>query len=76
MIPAPHILGFDTGIYLIGGMLRHGSNFEQYLETISSQSLQTDFSFERFSDVSGFVNKNLYFVTFTPEYKVAKEKIK
>lgn len=76
MIPAPHILGFDTGIYLIGGMLRHGTNFEQYLETISSQSLQTDFSFERFSDESGFVNKNLYFVTFTPEYKVVKEKIK
>lgn len=76
MIPASHILGFDTGMYLINGMLRHGNNFEQYLETISSQSLQTDFSFSKPSSESGFVNNNLYFITFMPDYKIVKEKIK
>ena len=76
ILPAPNILGYDTGIYLINGLLRHSNNFEQYLETIESQSIQTDFSFDRISDEGGLVNKNLYFVTFTPEYKIVKEKVK
>ena len=75
MLPTPNILGYDTGIYLINGLLRHSNNFEQYLETIESQSIQTDFSFNRISDESGLVNTNLYFVTFTPEYKIIKEKV-
>lgn len=76
IIPTPNILGFDTGLYLIYGLLRHNNNFEQYLETIESHSIQTDFSFTRLSNVSGLVNTNLYFVTFTPEYKIVKEKVK
>ncbi len=76
MIPSPNILGFDTGIYLINGMLRHNDNFEQYLDTIESQSIQTDFSFNRLSNESGLVNTNLYFITFTTDYKIVKEKIK
>ena len=76
ILPSPNVLGFDTGIYLINGLLRHNNNFEQYLETIESQSIQTDFSFNRISDVGGLVNTNLYFVTFTPEYKIVKEKVK
>ena len=76
ILPTPNILGYDTGIYLINGLLRHSNNFEQYLETIESQSIQTDFSFNRIADGSGFVNTNLYFVTFTPEYKIVKEKVK
>ena len=70
IIPTPNILGFDTGLYLIYGLLRHNNNFEQYLETIESHSIQTDFSFTRLSNVSGLVNTNLYFVTFTPEYRI------
>ena len=76
ILPTPNILGYDTGMYLINGLLRHSNNFEQYLETIESQSIQTDFSFNRISDQSGLVNTNLYFVTFTPEYKTVKEKVK
>ena len=76
MFPSPNLLGFDTGMYLINGMLRHNNNFEQYLETIESQSIQTDFSFTRLSDESGLVNTNLYFITFTPDYKIVKEKVK
>ena len=71
-------MGYNTSwwLYLINGLLRHSNNFEQYLETIESQSIQTDFSFNRISDQSGLVNTNLYFVTFTPEYKTVKEKVK
>ena len=76
ILPTPNILGFDTGLYLIYGLLRHNNNFEQYLETIESNSIQTDFSFTRLSNVSGLVNTNLYFVTFTTEYKIVKEKVK
>lgn len=75
IIPSPNILGFDTGMYLINGMLRHKDNFEQYLETIESQSIQTDFSFRRLYNECGLVNTNLYFITFTSDYKIVKEKI-
>lgn len=76
MFPSPNLLGFDAGMYLINGLLRHYNNFEQYLETIESQSIQTDFSFTRLSNESGLVNTNLYFITFTPDYKIVKEKVK
>ncbi|MEG1643431.1 MAG: LysM peptidoglycan-binding domain-containing protein [Bacteroidales bacterium] len=75
-LPAPSVLGFDTGIYLLRGLLQHRENLDKYLNSSSSESIQTDFSFERVSDSGGYINKNIYFVTFTPDFEIIKERIK
>lgn len=75
-LPAPEVLGFDTGMYLLKGFSHYGKDFDKHLNTLTSESIQTDFSFERISDGGGYINKNIYFVNFTPGFEIIKERIK
>lgn len=74
--PKYGLLGFDTGMYFLTALYRYGKNFGNSLQDIQSQSLQTDFNFQRLNNWSGFINKNLYFVRFTSAYTIEKITIK
>lgn len=74
--PKYGLLGFDTGIYFLTALHRYGKNIGREIENMTSNSLQTDFKFRRINNWSGFINKSLYFVHFTPYYTIERIAIK
>ncbi len=73
--PRYGILGYDTGYYFLNALSKYGRNFEAHIDKMSSNGIQTDFYFERMNNWSGFINKNIYFVNFMPNYRIEKHKI-
>lgn len=74
-LPATDVLGFDTGIFLLKGYAKFGSGLSQNVSSLQSNSIQTDFSMTRISDNGGYINKNIYFVNFSPEFKISKSRV-
>ena len=74
-LPATDVLGFDTGIFLLKGYAKFGSSLSQNISSLQSNSIQTDFSMTRISDNGGYINKNIYFVNFSPEFKISKSRV-
>lgn len=74
--PKYGLLGFDTGMYFLNALKRYGKKFEDHLGHLESSSIQTDFKFQRINNWSGFINKSLYFVYFTPSYTIEKRVIR
>ena len=74
-LPATDVLGFDTGIFLLKGYAKFGSGLSQNISSLQSNSIQTDFSMTRISDNGGYINKNIYFVNFSPEFKISKSRV-
>lgn len=74
-LPATDVLGFDTGIFLLKGYAKFGSYLSQNISSLQSNSIQTDFSMTRISDNGGYINKNIYFVNFSPEFKISKSRV-
>lgn len=69
-VPQFGLLGYDIGMYFIGSMCNNGNDFNSNLSTYNG--LQNDFRFERPSKWSGFINKSLYFVHFSPYGSIEK----
>ncbi len=70
--PSFALLGFDTGIYFLSAIQEQGKNFAFQNMKESSDRIQTDFSFERVNNWSGFINKSFYFINFTPDSSIRK----
>lgn len=58
------LLGYDSGKFFIESYIHNDSDFNK--RDFKFSGLQSDFKFERTSNWSGFVNKSLYFIHFTP----------
>lgn len=58
------LLGYDSGIFFIESYINNDNDFNKRNKSFSG--LQSDFTFERTSNWSGFVNKALYFIHFAP----------
>lgn len=56
--PQYALLGFDTGIYFLSAIREHGKNFASQDIRPSIDRIQTDFSFQRVNNWSGFINKS------------------
>lgn len=74
-IPATDVLGFDTGIFLLKGYAMYGNELEANISSLQSNSIQTDFSMSRISENGGYINRNIYFVTFSPEFTITKSRV-
>lgn len=74
-LPATDVLGFDTAMFLLKGYAEYGDELDQHISSLHSNSIQTDFSFSRISENSGYVNKNIYFINFSPEFKITKSRV-
>ena len=70
--PQYALLGFDTGIYFLSAIREHGKNFASQDIRPSIDRIQTDFSFQRVNNWSGFINKSFYFINFTPNFTIRK----
>ena len=70
--PRYSMLGYDTGYFFLLATCKYGKNMADNINKINFTPIQTGFKFERVNNWGGFVNKKIYFVHYTPEYKVEK----
>lgn len=70
--PRYSMLGYDTGYYFLLAASKFGKNMADHIHEISFTPIQTGFKFQRVNNWGGFVNKKIYFVHYSPEYKVEK----
>lgn len=74
--PKYGILGFDTGMYFLGAMLKLGTNFENQLDRFPYQSIQTGFDFHRVNNWGGFINTQLFIVHYKNDYTVTRREVR
>ena len=73
--PKYGILGFDTGMFFLSALSRYGSNFENNLDKIHYQSIQTGFAFNRGNNWGGVINTNRFIVHYQSDYTVTRTKV-
>ena len=64
--------GYDTGYYFLKGLSMYGKDLENHLNEIDTNPVHTGFKFERTNNWGGFINRKVFFVHFSNEYKVEK----
>ena len=68
------MLGFDTGMYFIGALQKHGANFEENIRKMKYNSLQMGLSYsDRMSNWGGFMNQNVYIVHYNKNNTITRE---
>ncbi len=66
------ILGYDTGMFFIKGLHEYGTVFESNVNKVKTKGIQTDFKFERVNNWGGFINTNIYIISFNPDFSISK----
>ena len=64
--------GYDTGYYFLKGLAVFGKDFENHLNDLRTDPVQMGFKFERVNNWGGFINRKVFFVHFSNNYKVEK----
>lgn len=70
--PRYGMLGYDTGYVFLLAISKFGNNMSKRINQVSYTPIQTGFKFERVNNWGGMVNKKIYFVHYSPEYKIEK----
>ena len=70
--PKYGMLGFDIGYFFLKGLHEYGTNWEENIEGIQVNPIQTGFKFERVNNWGGFINRKVFFVNFTKNYELIK----
>lgn len=70
--PQYAMLGYDTGLYFLTALHKHGRNFETKLNSIHVESVQFAFDFERVNNWSGFINTGLFLVNYDTNFRIIK----
>lgn len=76
IFPKYGILGFDTGMFFIGAINKYGSNFENNLDKIHYQGVQTGFDFHRVNNWGGFINTNIFIVHYQSDFNVTRKEVR
>lgn len=76
LFPKYGILGFDTGMFFIGAINKYGSNFENNLDKIHYQGVQTGFDFHRVNNWGGFINTNIFIVHYQSDFNVTRNEVR
>ncbi len=66
------ILGYDTGMFFIKGLHAYGTAFDENVNNVKYKGIQIDFKFERVNNWGGFINTNIYLVSFNQNYSISK----
>ncbi|NLZ94756.1 MAG: LysM peptidoglycan-binding domain-containing protein [Bacteroidales bacterium] len=70
--PQYAMLGYDTGLFFLTALHKYGRNFETKLNSISVNTVQFAFNFERANNWSGFINTGLYLVNYDTNSRIIK----
>lgn len=68
--PKYAILGFDIAYYFLQAMHLYGTDMDNRLNEMHYTPLQTGFKFERVNNWGGFINRKVFFVHFSKDYKL------
>ncbi len=68
--PKYAILGFDIAYYFLKALHLYGTDMEHRLSEMRYVPLQTGFKFERVNNWGGFINRKVFFVHFSDDYKL------
>jgi LysM repeat protein len=64
--------GYDTGYYFLKALSLYGKDLENHLDEIETNPVHTGFKFERANNWGGFINRKVFFIHFSNDYKVEK----
>ena len=64
--------GYDTGYYFLKAISKYGKDFDQHLNSFETRPVQMGFKLERVNNWGGFINRKVFFVHFSNDYKVQK----
>lgn len=70
--PKYGLLGYDTGLYFLTAYLNYGRDFQNKINSLSVQSLQTPFTFERAKADGGFMNNGFYLIHYKSNGSIDK----
>lgn len=70
------MLGYDLTYYFLKGISAYGKGFENHLKDVKTQPYQHRFSFSRISNWSGFINKEMQFIHYTPSQSIELIRLK
>lgn len=66
--PRMALLGYDTGMFWMNGLLKYGKDFST--QDVVTRSLQSDIRFVRVADNGGYVNDCMQYIHYRPDGKV------
>lgn len=64
------MLGFDAGYYFLHGMARYGASFNDQMPALKVNPYQHTFRFQRASNWSGFINRKIQLIHYTPDQTI------
>lgn len=64
--------GYDMAYYFLKGLATFGTEFSNHLDEIETTPVQMGFKFERVNNWGGFINRKVFFVHLSNDYKVSK----
>ena len=64
--------GYDTVYYFLKAISKYGKDFDQHLNSFETRPVQMGFKLERVYNWGGFINRKVFFVHFSNDYKVQK----
>lgn len=64
--------GYDMAYYFLKGLSTYGTQFTDHLDQIATQPIQMGFKFDRINNWGGFINKKIFFVHLSNDYRVTK----
>ncbi len=70
------MLGFDIGFYFLKGISLYGKAFDSNVSRLTTTHYQHRFSFERISNWSGFINKEIHFIHYSPSHSIELIRLK
>lgn len=70
--PKYSMLGYDTGLFFIKASHLFGSKSIRQIASYKMKSVQTGFNFKKASEQGGYINQNVYFVNYRPDYTIQK----
>ena len=65
--------GYDTGYYFLKGLATYGRDFQDHLDDIRFEPVHTGFKFERVNNWGGFINRKVFFIHFSNDYRIEKK---
>lgn len=73
--PKYGILGYDMTMFFIQLLDKHGTAIDTNVNSFNYTGLQSDFKFERINNWGGFINTNVFWVSFNNDYTLSSGRI-
>ena len=70
--PRYGMLGYDIGYYFLKAATTYGTKMAENINNVTYTPTQTGFNFIRNNNRGSYINNKVYFVRYSPEYKIIK----